>query len=516
MNHFKQIQHDVPAGLVVFFVSVPLCLGIALASGAPLMSGLVAGVLGGVLGGLFSKSPFSVAGPAAGLASVALFSISELGSFQLFLLAVVLAGVIQIILGLLRAGSIGRFFPVSVIKGMLAGIGLILVFKQIPHALGYDLNFEGDEAFFQPDKENTFSEIIRAIQNITPGALLISILSLIILLVWVSRIWKSNRWIRLIPGPLVVVLVSVLVNRWMLFAFPELGLAAEHLVNLPVLQWATLPGEEVLFSLDTTLVTKLLLVAVTVAVVASLETVLNVEAIDKLDPYRRTTPLNRELIAQGATNIASGLLGGLPVTSVIARSSVNINAGARTRLSTITQGLLLALSVWLFPGILKMIPLASLAVILIVTGYRLTPLSLWETMYRKGLDQFIPFAVTALVILFSNLLTGMMVGLVIALVFVLKSNFRLSILKVNRDGQYLVKFTRDVTFLNKALLHRILVQIPDGAHVYIDGTRSQFIDKDIIEMVEDFQKSAPLKKISVEIVKKNYAVHPFFKHEEPT
>lgn len=513
-NFFKEIRNDLPAGFVVFFVSVPLCLGVALASGAPLLSGLVAGVLGGVLGGLLSRSPLTVSGPAAGLAAVAHYSISTLGSFSLFLAAVVLAGMIQIILGLLRAGLVGRFFPVSVIKGMMAGIGLILVFKQIPHALGYDVDFVGDEEFLQLDNENTFTEIIRALQTFTPGAVLIAIFSLSLLVLCATKIWQSNKWTRLLPGPLVAVLVSILFNEGLLMLVPGWGLRAEHLVDLPAIQhWTALPGQLSLQGIDMTVASQLIMIAFTVAVVASLETLLNVEAIDKLDPFRRTTPLNRELIAQGTTNIASGLLGGLPVTAVIIRSSLNINAGARSQLSTIAQGSLLAMSVLALPEILERIPLASLAVILIVTGYKLTSPALWKSMYGKGIDQFFPFAATALIILFSNLLTGILLGLLIALVFVLKSNFRLAILKVNRDGAYLVKFTKDVSFLNKALLYRILTQIPDGSHVFIDGTRAHFVDPDIIDMLEDYQKGAPIKSIKVEIVKKNHAVHPFFKTE---
>lgn len=511
---FAEIRNDLPAGLAVFFVSIPLCLGIALASGAPLISGLIGGVVGGVLGGLLSRAPLSVSGPAAGMAAVALYSISQLGSFGLFLIAVILAGIIQVILGLARAGVVGRFFPVSVINGMMAGIGLILVLKQIPHALGYDVDFEGDQEFFQKDNENTFSEIIRAFESFTPGSIFIAAFAFGMLVLCASKIWQSNKWVKMLPGPLVAVVVGIMLNEGFQVVLPQWELRAEHLVDLPPMQqWTAMPWQIPLQTLSIVTISKLAMIAVTVALVASLETLLNIEAIDKLDPFRRTTPLNRELIAQGTTNIASGLLGGLPVTAVIIRSSLNINAGARTQLSTITQGLLIAVSVLMIPEILEAIPLASLAVILIVTGYKLAPLSLWKSMYKKGIDQFVPFVATALIILFSNLLIGILLGLLIALFFVLKSNFRLAILKVNRDGTYLVKFTKDVSFLNKALLYRILSQIPDGSQVYIDGTRAHFIDHDIIDMLEDYQKSAPIKNITVEIVRKNFAVHPFFKTE---
>ncbi len=513
-SFFKEIRNDLPAGLVVFFVSVPMCLGVALASGAPLLSGLVAGVVGGILCGFLSRSPLSVAGPAAGLSAVVLYSIAELGSFSFFLLAVVLAGVIQIMLGLLRAGSIARFFPVSVIKGMLAGIGLILVFKQIPHALGYDTGLQGDEEFLQTDNENTFSEIMRAFQSITPGVLLITFLSLLLLVLCSGKFWQSNKWTRLLPGPLMAALGGIFLNEVLLMSTAEFGLLPEHLVAIPHFrEWTALPGQLRIPDFNVLLAIKFIVVVLTIAVVASVETLINIEAVDKLDPFRRITPLNRELIAQGTTNIVSGFLGGLPVTTVIVRSSLNINAGVRTQLSTITQGFLLAVSVLALPGMLERIPMASLAVILIVTGYKLAPLSLWKTMFAKGKDQFIPFAVTAFVILFSNLLTGILLGILVAVFFVLKSNFRLAILKVNRDNNHLVKFTKDVSFLNKALLYRILEQVPAGAHVFIDGTRAHFIDNDIIDTIEDYQKSAPMNNITVEIVKKTYAVHPFFKTE---
>ena len=513
-NLFKEARYDLPAGLVVFFVVIPMCLGIPLASGAPLLSGLVAGVVGGILCGFLSRSPLSITGPAAGLSAVALYSISELGSFSFFLLAVVVAGMIQIVLGLLKAGSIARFFPVSVIKGMLTGIGLILIFKQIPHALGYDVDLQGTEEFQQLDNENTLSEILQALQSVTPGAVLISVFSLGVLVFCSGQYWLSRKWTKLLPGPLMAVLVSIVVNELLLKWLPGLGLNSGHLVAIPHIQeWTALPGQLSIPDFDISIAGKFAAVAFTIAIVASIETLLNIEAVDKLDPYRRITPLNRELIAQGTTNIVSGLLGGLPVTAVIVRSSLNINAGARTRLSTITQGFILAVAVIALPGMLERIPLACLAVILIVTGYKLAPVSLWKTMFGKGIDQFIPFAVTAFVIFFSNLLVGILLGLVVALFFVLKSNFHMSVLKVNRDNNYLVKFTKDVSFLNKARLYQILEQVPRGAHVFIDGTRAHFIDNDIVETIEDFQKSAPIKNITVEIVKKTYAVHPFFKTE---
>lgn len=509
---FREVRSDLSSGLVVFFVSVPLCLGIALASGAPLHSGLIAGVVGGVVCGFLSKSPLSITGPAAGLSAVVLYAIGELGSFSVFLLAVVAAGLIQILLGLLKAGSIARFFPVSVVKGLLAGIGLILVFKQIPHALGYDEESLGAEEFLQMDQHNTISELWLAFTHIHPGAVLIALITFGVVLAGSTSAWRQNSITKHVPGILVAVLASILVNEVLLIVTPELGLGVSHLVSFPHLstwmghldtvQWPEFDASHSL---------RFLLVSLTIAVVASIESLLNIEAIDKMDTFRRITPLNRELIAQGTSNVISGLLGGLPVTAVIARSSVNAYAGAQTRLSSVVQGISLAVSVLLLPDLLERIPLSGLAIILLVTGYRLTSPRRWKAVYDKGRDQFIPFAVTALVIFFTNLLIGIVAGVIIALFFVLKTNFRTGVLRVNRGNHHLVKFTKDVSFVNKAALFRILEQIPPGSIVSIDGTRSYFVDQDIIETIEDFQRSAPTRDITVEIVQKAYAVHPFFK-----
>jgi len=504
---FSELNKDLPASLVVFFVSIPLCLGVSLASGAPLMSGLVAGVVGGIVCGIISQSPLAVTGPAAGLAAVALFSIDRLGSFSIFLLAVVVAGVIQIVLGLLKAGSVGRYFPVSVIKGMLAGIGLILIVTQLPHALGDDTYMQGAES-----DEGNLVEIINAIRNIHLGALLITLVSMTALILSAQRFWQEGRWTRLIPGPLVAVILSVLLNELFVASESTLRLSSVHMVSLPNLgSWTMLPGQLNVSGFDPDFAMTFALVAVTIAIVASVETVLNIEAVDKLDPYRRTTSLDRELIAQGTSNIISGMLGGLPVTAVIARSSLNIHAGARTKLSTIVQASLLAAAVLASPGLLERIPVACLAVVLIVTGYRLAPVSRWKSMYRMGLGQFVPFAVTAVMIVLSNLLTGLLLGLAVAVFYVLRSNAGRAVLRVNRDGAYLIKFTKDVSFMNKLTLYRALEGVPAGSRVYIDGTRAHFIDHDIIETIEDFQKSAPVRNITVEIVKKTYAIHPFFK-----
>lgn len=508
----KNLSSDAPASLVVFLVALPLCLGIALASGAPLFSGIIAGFVGGIVVGLFSGSQLSVSGPAAGLTTIVLASIAKLGPFENFLAAVVLAGVFQLILGYLRAGSIGNYFPSAVIKGMLAAIGLILILKQIPHAFGYDRDFEGDESFFQKDGENTFSEIINAVNYVNPAAVVIAAISLAILILW-ERGWiKKQKFLNLIPAPLLVVAIGVILNEIFRVGFSNFYIEKEHLVSLPVsdgiagfIGQFSFPNFQALLSKDA------IIVAATIAIVASLESLLSLEAVDKLDPHKRNSPQNQELKAQGMGNIVSGLIGGLPVTAVIVRSSANVNAGAKTKTSAILHGILLLICVMLIPAVLNKIPLASLAAILITVGYKLVKPSLVVSMYRKGRDQFIPFIVTILAILFSDLLMGIGIGIVVGLFFVLKTNFHKSLFSVNEDRNYLIRLTKDVSFLNKALLRKTFREIPDGSYVIIDGSRSAFIDQDILETINDFRESAPDRRIEIELRQSIAASNPLFK-----
>ena len=503
------LKYDLPASLVVFFVAVPLCLGISLASGAPLLAGLIAGTLGGIVVGFLSGSPLSVSGPAAGLTSIVLVSIKDLGSFQAFTTAIVLAGLIQIALGYLKAGIIGHFFPSSVIKGMLAGIGIILILKQIPHAFGDDADYEGDESFLQPDNQNTLSEIWQSITNFSTGALLIAMCSMAVLLLWNSKAITKHKIASIIPGPLVAVLVGVIINLTFVKTGSSLSLAQDHLVDLPDLSGGlasfTTPDWSALSN------PKLYVTAFTIALVASIETLLSIEAADKMDPYKRLTPLNRELKAQGVANTLCGLAGGLPVTSVIVRTSTNVASGARTKASAILHGLLIAISVILFPFVLEYIPLSSLAAILILVGFKLTSPTLWKSMIEKGNAQFLPFAVTAIVIVFSNLLIGIAVGICVALFFVLQSNFQTALIKVNHNQSFLIKFTKDASFLNKSVLVSTIESIPENSTVLIEGTSVQFFDHDIIEILYDFEKSAPTKNITVEIKKSMNALHPYFR-----
>ncbi len=508
------LAHDVPASLVVFLVALPLCLGIALASGAPLFSGLVAGVVGAIVVGFLSKSALSVSGPAAGLTTIVISSISELGSFSLFLSCVVIAGLIQISLGYLKAGTVGHFFPIAVIKGMLAAIGLILILKQVPHAFGYDMDFEGDESFFQSDGENTFTEIISAVQHLSAGAIIVCGISLAILFFWSLPASRKIKGISYFPAVLVVVLLGILLNYFFQEFAPALEIRESHLVSLPDFDGSKDIGR--LLSLpdfSRLLDSKIYIIAITLAMVASLETLLSIEAIDKLDPLKRVTPLNHELKAQGVGNVISGLLGGLPVTSVIVRSSANVHAGGRTKTSTILHGIFLAFAVLAIPGVLTKIPLASLAAILLMVGYKLTTPALYREMFRKGKVQFLPFIVTIVAILLTNLLIGIFIGILVSVFFVLKTNFQSAIILVNDDNQYLLKFTKDVSFVHKSTLRVALEKVPNGSSLMIDGSRSQFLDADIIETIEDFTKSAATRSISVEIKKTNDAMNPLFRKD---
>lgn len=512
---FSYLNHDLPAAIVVSLVALPLCLGIALASGAPLFSGIVAGVIGGVVVGSLSKSPLSVSGPAAGLASVVLVAINDLNSFPVFLSCVVIAGLLQILLGYLRAGVIGHFVPTAVIKGMLAAIGLILILKQIPHAVGYDADYEGDESFFQPDGENTFTDIIQAWEYLTPGAMVVSLVSLLILILWERPAFKRQKIIQMIPGALLVVLVGILLNGFFKSYFPAYQIMPSHLVSFPGISESTSFASLFVFpDFSSLLNPKVYTIAITLALVASLETLLSIEAADKLDPHKRITPLNRELKSQGLANVISGVLGGLPVTSVIVRTSANIAAGAQSKVSAILHGLLLGMAVLLFPGFLELIPLSCLAAILLMVGYKLTSLNVIKEINNKGATQLIPFIVTIIAILFSDLLMGVFIGLLVSLFFVVKTNFRSAVFLMNDGDNFILKFTKDVSFLNKSALRNALEKIPAGASLMIDGANAEFIDQDILAILEDYKTEANSKNISLEIKKSNRAMNVYFRLDE--
>jgi len=501
-DYFKSFPNDFAASIVVFLVALPLCLGVALASNAAPFSGLIAGIIGGIVIGLASRSHLSVSGPAAGLTAIVGAAIISLQSFEAFLLAVVIAGVFQIILGFLKAGIIGDYVPNGVIKGMLAAIGLILILNQFPHLLGDDSHFESDDNV--PAKGNIFSNFFNAFAHINSTAILIGGICLVFHFIWEKLVSGRKGFIKLVPAPLLVVFIGVGLNYFFQSGSAGEPLRGEHLVTVPIANsaseffsffsqpdWARISDYNVWVT------------AVTVALVASLESLLCIEAVDDLDPYQRVTPTNRELKAQGLGNVISGLIGGLPVTSVIVRSSANVNAGAKTKLSTIMHGLLLLLCVAFIPAILNLIPKTALAAILIFTGYKLAKPALFIAFYKKGWDQFLPFVITIAAILATDLLKGVIIGIGVGLFFAFRSNFRSAVFVVNDDNKFLFRLRKDVSFLNKAIIKRKLEEVPKGSTVLIDTSRADFIDRDVIETIEDFMIAAPLKNIKVELKKSN-------------
>lgn len=498
MRHVKQ---DFSAGIVVFLVALPLCLGIAMASGAPLFSGLIAGLVGGLIVSWISGSQLSVSGPAAGLTVIVFNAIETLGSFQGLLVAGVLAGIMQLIFGYLRAGIIGAFFPSSVIKGMLAAIGLILIIKQIPHATGYDTSYEGDESYMRETAESSFIELFDAINGITPGAVVISTVALLLLIAWETPWIKKQLFLKLIPGPLLAVAWGVSYNLLAIQYAPAWTVNEKHMVKLPVLDQATDFLNTLTFPDFSYLSNpQVYVIAITLAIIASLETLLSLEATDKLDPLKRLAPTNQELKAQGVGNIISGLLGGLPITAVIVRSSANINAGGQTSLSCFIHGLCLLLSVMFFAHFLNYIPLACLSAILLHTGYKLAKPSLFIEFYKKGMSQLLPFVITVLAILLTDLLKGMAIGLVFGLFFVIKANYSAAITLIQNGSHYELLFNKDVSFLNKALLRKFILRIKANSNVIINASKANFIDHDILETIQDFLHTAPDDNISVEII----------------
>lgn len=503
---YSDIKSDLPASLVVFFVAVPLCLGIALASGAPLFSGIIAGIVGGIITGLASGSALGVSGPAAGLAVIVFSSIQSLGgSYNAFLLAVVIAGIIQLILGYVKAGFIGYFFPSSVIKGMLTGIGLLIILKQIPHALGWDKDDEGDFEFFQRDGKNTFSEIVQALEFITPSALIVSLVSLSVLILWDKVLSKKHKIFGILNGPLVVVVMGILLSYLTKSGILGLHFDADQLVRLPVpgsftdfMNQFTIP--------DFSMISNVLVwkVAFVLAIVASLETLLSVEATDKLDPEKRITPTNRELKAQGLGNLISGMIGGLPITQVIVRSSANINFGAKTKTSAIIHGIMLLISAITIAPLLNLIPLSSLAAVLLLVGYKLAKPSLFKEMYKLGPEQFVPFIVTIVTIIFTDLLIGITAGMVMGGFYALlqsyrnSHNFKESVsMEGDREVHYF-KLAEEVSFFNKANVMKELNKIHEGSKVILDMSGSIAIAYDVIELIEDFEQNAKLRNIIVE------------------
>lgn len=528
INLFANLKSDVPAGLVVFLVALPLCLGIALASGAPPLSGIISGVVGGIVVGYFSNSHLSVSGPAAGLTAIVLTAITDLGAFNIFLTAVLIAGLLQLLLGYIKAGSISNYFPTNVIEGMLAGIGIIIILKQIPHALGYDFEFEGDESFFQANGGNIIETILGALNSLHYGAIAITLVSLSILLMW-TNISFLNK-LKLIPGALVAVIVGIILNEIFIFTQSNLAISAEHLVSLPIPETIDDFKNIVLLpDFSAFLNYKVWIVGATIAIVASIETLLCIEAADRMDAQKRLTDTNLELKAQGIGNIASSLLGGLPLTSVVVRTSTNNSAGAKSKMATIIHGVFLLLSVLTIPFLLNKIPFATLAAVLFLVGYKLAKPSVIKHFWQKGKYQFIPFIATMLGVVFLDLLKGVALGIVISIIFIVRGNmqraYRFRKDKYEEGDIIRIDLAQEVSFLNKAAIKDTLNSIPENSKVIINAQDTVYIAHDVLDLINDFKHlRAKEDNIKVKLIgfKKEYEIeeeadennHVFFEKYE--
>ena len=492
INLFANLKSDFASGLVVFLVALPLCLGIAMASGAPLFSGIISGIIGGIVVGYLSQSHISVSGPAAGLTAIVLTAISDLGAFDIFLSAVFIAGILQLILGFVKAGSISNYFPTNVIEGMLAGIGIIIILKQLPHAFGYDSDFEGDEAFFQVDGDNTFSSLFKILNHFQLGAIIVTLVSLVILISWEKVPFLKK--IKLVPGALIAVIFGILINEIFIRTGSSLAIADNHLVSLPVpTSIDDLKAIVVTPNFSALTNPAVWTVGITIAIVASIETLLCIEASDRLDPQKRYTNTNVELKAQGIGNIVSSLIGGLPMTSVVVRSSANNNAGAKSKMSTIIHGVLLLLSVLIIPVILNKIPLATLATILILVGYKLAKPSTIKHFWEKGKYQFVPFIATMIAVVATDLLKGVMLGIIISVIFVLKGNLKRAYTfkkEEYEDGDIIhIDLAQEVSFLNKAAIKETLKSIPENSRVVITAHDTVYIAHDILDLINEFKST---------------------------
>ncbi|WP_405574135.1 SulP family inorganic anion transporter [Winogradskyella sp. Asnod2-B02-A] len=508
---FKTLKNDLPASVVVFFVALPLCLGIALASGAPLFSGLIAGIIGGTIVGALSGSKIGVSGPAAGLAAIVLTAIGTLGGYENFLVAVVLGGVIQLVFGFLKAGIIGYYFPSSVIKGMLTGIGIIIILKQIPHFFGYDAEPEGADSFIESSGENTFSAIWHIFDNLIIGSMVVGFIALGILLLWSNVLVKKGKFFEIIQGPLVAVVVGIIFYV-VTQSNESLAIAQTHLVSVPVPDSLdSFIGQFSFPNFAAITNPEVWVIAFTIALVASLETLLCVEATDKLDPDKNVTPTNRELLAQGTGNILSGLVGGLPITQVIVRSSANIQSGGKSKMSAIIHGLLLLISVILIPSLLNKIPLSVLAAILLIVGYKLAKPALFVKMYKLGWKQSVPYFVTVIGIVFTDLLVGIGLGLAVGIVVILLKSYQNSHflhIEDNSNGKHKIKMAlaEEVTFFNKGAILKELDSLPRDTYLEFDVTKTRYLDYDIIEILEDFAFKAKERNIDIKLISKRGVV----------
>lgn len=526
VNLFANLKSDFPSGLVVFLVALPLCLGIALASGAPPLSGILSGIIGGVVIGFFSNSNVSVSGPAAGLIAIVLTAIATLGSFEAFLLAVFLAGAMQMLLGFLKAGSISNYFPANVIEGMLAGIGVIIIINQMEHAFGYDKSQEGDESLFRLDGGNPFSDIPDIISRFEMGAIIIAVVSLAILIAWENVAFLKK--LKVVPGALVAVVVSIILNEIFIGAGSSLALGSEHLVTLPIPQsFSDISNFVVMPDFSAITNPEVWIAAGTITIVASIETLLCIEATDRMDVQKRYTDTNRELRAQGTGNMLSGLIGGLPITSVVVRSSANINAGAKTKMSAIIHGALLLVCVLSIPVLLNKIPFATLAAVLILVGYKLAKPEKIKHFWEKGKYQFIPFIATLLAVVFTDLLKGVALGMAISVIFILRGNLKRAYhfrKEEYAEGDVIhIDLAQEVSFLNKAAIKSTLNDIPENSKVIINASDTVYIAHDVLDLIKEFKSiRAKENHIKVKLVgfKKAYELentdgHVFVSHDEP-
>ena len=500
---WANLKSDIPAGIVVFLVALPLCLGIALASGAPLISGLIAGIVGGIVIGALSGSPFSVSGPAAGLTAIVFSAIATLGSYETFLAAVVLAGVLQLALGFAGAGIINAYIPSNVIKGMLSAIGIIIIMKQIPYALGAHGDYEGNLTFIEADGSNTFLTALRDLLHIHIGAVIVTLCSMAVMLLWDKPFMRK---VQMVPGALMAVLVGVVISEgFRLSGQASLIVDGDKLVNIPLFQsFADIKNQLATPDFSKLATAPVILTAITIAAVASIETLLNLEAVDKLDPLRRTTSANRELKAQGVGNIVSALAGGLPVTSVIVRSSANVNAGAKSKSSAVVHGILLLVCTFTIPFILNRIPLSALAAILLLTGYKLAKISVFKEMFAKGKYQWVPFVTTIVAVVFTDLLKGVMIGLAVSIFAILRGSIKMPYYfhrRQTKQGQVIhIELAQEVSFLNKASIKMTLDSLPENSHVWIDANNSQYIDYDVLELIREFKDvKAPDRDIRLDL-----------------
>ena len=495
------LKYDLPAGIAVFLIAIPLSLGIALASGAPLFAGLIAGILSGIVIAPISGSALGVSGPTAALAVMVASAIEKLG-FNGFLLALLIAGILQIIMGIFKAGVIAYYFPSSVINGMLSGIGIVLCLKQIPHAIGYDRDYEGDSTFFQADNYSSFTELVNMLSYSSLTAFLIALISLAILILWEQPFMKKYSFFQLFQGVLIAITVSIFINQNLLHFYPEWALKDNHLVTLPLLENTNDLLNQLNYpDFDQINNPAIYLMALTLAIVASLKTLLSVEAVDKMDPLKRVTCTNRELIAQGIGNTCSSLLGGLPLAQVIVRSSISIQSGGKTKATSIISGLLLLFAVIFIPRLLNQIPLASLASVLLVVGYKLVRPKSFIVMYKAGAYHFIPFCITILGMILTDLLIGLVIGLFTALFSILLENYKSAFYfhESHIGNKTIIRLSEHVSFLNKANIKKMLEQLPHDSEVVIDATRSKYIDYDVFEIIEAYKIEAHRKNIKLSI-----------------